>query len=254
MNENIVCFYHEYEENGCFSNWYRCDFKYAKMKFTSMEQYMMYHKVIMFRQYELADRIMETDDPAIIKKIGRTRFNNFNSYLWDKTCCQIVKRGLRAKFEQNEDLLEALLNTKDKLLVECSSRDKKWGIGIDINDPMRFDVELWDGDNLLGRLLMEVREELKIAKANGTLGYIDALDKDFPLWHMKAGELKRIPKFYDAIHAYSDTLIGKHEKNCFLYDCPLTEWELAMRVNMGGGLPAIGFYEMKQDLFDTMRY
>ena len=28
-DENVVCFYHEYEENGCFSNWYRAEFEYA---------------------------------------------------------------------------------------------------------------------------------------------------------------------------------------------------------------------------------
>ena len=56
-DENVVCFYHEYEENGCFSNWYRAEFEYAGKRFTSVEQYMMYHKVIMFRQYDLATKI-----------------------------------------------------------------------------------------------------------------------------------------------------------------------------------------------------
>ena len=37
-DENVVCFYHEYEENGCFSNWYRAEFEYAGKRFTSVEQ------------------------------------------------------------------------------------------------------------------------------------------------------------------------------------------------------------------------
>jgi len=70
---------------------------------------------------------------------------------------------------------------------------------------------------------------------------------------MMAGELKRIPQFYDAIHAYSDTLRGHHERDAFYNGCSLYHWEIAMRTNMGGGLSAIGFYEMKQDVYDTVR-
>ena len=51
-DENVVCFYHEYEENGCFSNWYRAEFEYAGKRFTSVEQYMMYRKAITFGDTE----------------------------------------------------------------------------------------------------------------------------------------------------------------------------------------------------------
>lgn len=74
-----------------------------------------------------------------------------------------------------------------------------------------------------------------------------------PEWKMTAGELKRIPQFYDAIHAYSDTLKSNRVKNIFFNDCSLEQWEIAMGNNMGGGLPVIGFYEMKQDVYDTAR-
>lgn len=54
---NVVCFYHEYEENGCFSNWYPASFEYAGQHYNCVEQYMMYQKVLMFRQYDLAEKI-----------------------------------------------------------------------------------------------------------------------------------------------------------------------------------------------------
>ena len=94
----------------------------------------MYHKVLMFHQFDLADKILQTDDPAVIKKLGRTHFSEFNADIWDKTSYAIVKRGIRAKFFQNEDLLKKLLNTEDKILAEASLKDTKWGIGIDIRD------------------------------------------------------------------------------------------------------------------------
>ena len=104
---------------------------------------------------------------------------------------------------------------------------------------------------------MQVREELSqelFAAPNGRLNYIDATElKQIPEWKMTAGELKRIPQFYEAIHAYSDTLKGHRVKNTFYNDYSLEQWEIAMGNNMGGGLPVIGFYEMKQDVYDTAR-
>ena len=196
-DENVVCFYHEYEENGCFSNWYRAEFEYAGKRFTSVEQYMMYHKVIMFRQYDLATKILSSDDPSVIKKLGRTHFPEFDAALWEKTCYAIVRRGVRAKFEQNPDILQLLLATDEKILAECSLKDTKWGIGLAIDDPDCYHPSQWNGKNYLGRILMEVRDDLRRASALGKLGYEDAKDIDFPLWHFYAGTLRRNPKFYD---------------------------------------------------------
>ena len=115
----------------------------------------------------------------------------------------------------------------------------------------------WKGKNLLGRILMEVREELRqelIASLNGHLEYVEARELN-PIteWNMTAGELKRIPQFYDAIHAYADTLKDYRVRNIFYNDFSLYQWEISMRENMNGGLPIIGFYEMKQDVYDTVR-
>lgn len=253
----MIGFFHENEEYGCFSNWYPAEFEYAGKHFANSEQFMMYHKVLMFHKHDLANQIMQTSDPAKCKKIAGQKFPEFNSDLWEKTCVTIVKRGVKAKFVQNPDILQKLLDTGNALLAECSPFDKKWGIGIDINDPDRLVIAKWKGKNLLGRILMEIREELRqeIQSApEGKLRYIEARGLE-PIheWNMTAGELKRIPQFYNAIHAYSDTLKTYHEKDVFYNGYSLYDWEIAMRTNMGGGLPAIGFYEMKQDVYDTVR-
>lgn len=252
---NIIGFYHEYDDYGCFSNWYSAGFDYAGKHFANSEQFMMYHKVMMFRKYELADMIMDTEDPSKCKKIAGQKFPEFVSELWEKTCYAIVKRGVKAKFVQNEDIQKTLLDTRCALLAECSPFDKKWGVGIDISDPNRYDISKWIGKNLLGRILMEVRDEIRQEMAfspDGRVHYTDARALDpIPEWNMTAGELKRIPQFYAAIHAYSDTIFLSKIKDVFYNDSSLYHWEMAMTTNMGGGLPAIGFFEMKQDIYDT---
>lgn len=251
---NVICFYHEYDDYGCFSNWYQTEFKYGRETFSSVEQYMMYHKAAMFHEWEILEKIMATKDPAEIKKLGRSYMKHFNPYVWDKTSYTIVKRGIRAKFEQNPELREVLLETDNCILAEASLRDIRWGIGVADDDVARYDVSKWNGRNLLGRALMEVREEFRRIGEKSPIEYVDAFDADFPEWHMTPGELKRNPIFYNTIHAYADTLPGDYEKNCFYNDGPIYMWEISMRTNMGGGLPAAGFWEMKQELFDILRY
>lgn len=252
-DKNIICFYHENEEFGCLSNWYKAEFEYAGEHFSSVEQYMMYHKVLMFHEFGLAEKIMKSDDPATIKRLGRTKFPAFNGDLWDKTCYAIVKRGVRAKFEQNPDLLEILVATGNKILAEASPKDTKWGIGIAQDDPRCYMVKKWAGKNLLGRILMEVRDELRKAKELNAIGYVDAQEVDFVEWNMSAGELCCVPRFRAAIKAYADTLRGDWERDCFYNQGELKRWEVAMRTNMGGGLPVIGFWEMKQEILDILR-
>lgn len=59
-----------------------------------------------------------------------------------------MEAALLAKFSQNEDLLKVLLDTTEELVY--SSTDNYWGIGGDAR-----------GKNMLGRLLMQVRENLR---------------------------------------------------------------------------------------------
>lgn len=255
----MIGFFHEDEEYGCFSNWYPAEFVYAGKRYANSEQFMMVQKVMMFGKYDLADQIMQTADPAKCKKIAGQKFPEFDASLWEKTCRTIVKRGVKAKFAQNEDILQVLLGTGNALLAECSPYDKKWGIGIDISDPDRFTVAKWQGKNLLGRILMEVRQELRqeilVSSSSGdSLKYIDAVDlKPIPEWNMTAGELKRFPQFYHAIHAYAYTIKGYHNREAFYHGSSLYSLEANKSIGKFKEYPEAGFYEMKQEVYDIAR-
>ena len=64
------------------------------------------------------------------------------------------------KFGQNERILGFLLSTIGKVLVEASPHDRIWGIGLRQNDPRAMNPGQWQGTNLLGSALMDVRAEL----------------------------------------------------------------------------------------------
>ena len=124
----IIGFYHENEIYGCLCNWYPAEFNYAGKHYANSEQFMMYHKVMMFGREDLAENIMQTSDPKQCKAIGGQPFPEFKSPTWEATCYTIVKRGVKAKFSQNTGIRNILLHTQDALLAECSPIDKKWGI------------------------------------------------------------------------------------------------------------------------------
>ena len=73
---------------------------------------------------------------------------------WINEKLTVMRNILRAKVDQHEYVRRKLLATGDRELVEDSWRDDFWGWG-----PSR------DGKNMLGRLWMEVRTELKAHKS-----------------------------------------------------------------------------------------
>ena len=158
---NVVCFHKPNDENGYLSNWYLSHFTLNGITFTSMEQYMMYTKAVVFGDIEIAKHIHSTDDVAKIKALGRS-VKNYNDSHWNGIRQIIVYEGLYAKFSQNEELKKQLLSTGDAVLAECSIRDTIWGIGLSMRSPDRFDQAKWKGQGLLGYAIMLVREKLKV--------------------------------------------------------------------------------------------
>ena len=157
--ETVICFHDPNEENGYFSNWYLSDFYVDGIKFSSMEQFMMYNKAIIFHDKSMAENIMSTNDVSKIKEYGRD-VKGYDDPYWNGIRQVIVYRGLYEKFSQNVELREKLKNTGNSILAECAVRDKIWGIGLSMTDPDRFDRTRWKGKGLLGYTLMMVRDRL----------------------------------------------------------------------------------------------
>jgi ribA/ribD-fused uncharacterized protein len=54
------------------------------------------------------------------------------------------------------DMMQQILATEDRMIVEASPFDKIWGIGFDENNALSAPFSKW-GQNLLGQELMKVR-------------------------------------------------------------------------------------------------
>ena len=155
-SENAEFFW---ETDSPFSQWCGAKFEINGITFNCAEQYMMYSKAIAFGDDEIAQKILETDDPSEQKQLGR-QVKDFDEEFWNEICNEIVYEGNLAKFSQNEELQKSLLTTDDKTIVEINPKDKIWAIGLGRNDE-RINIPVqWQGENRLGKILMRVRDEL----------------------------------------------------------------------------------------------
>lgn len=142
-----------------FSQWFKSIFVEDGITFSSAEQYMMYHKALLFNDTEIAKEIMSISDVKKIKAFGR-KVSGFNDKIWTENRETIVYNGTFLKFTQNQKLKTKLLSYPDKIFVEASPHDKIWGIGLHFNDVLALDKKTWKGLNLLGEAITKVRDDL----------------------------------------------------------------------------------------------
>jgi ribA/ribD-fused uncharacterized protein len=145
---------------ACFSQWFPFEFEENRIFYKTAEHYMMAGKAKLFNDHEILEQILKAETPNQAKSLGR-KVKNFDPKLWNEHKYEIVKQGNLLKFSQNEEFKEFLLSTEDKILVEASPYDKIWGIGMLETNPKAENPLQWNGENLLGFALMEVRDELR---------------------------------------------------------------------------------------------
>jgi hypothetical protein len=142
------------------SNFKYCTILSGGNKFSNTEQLFMYHKAVFFEDDEIAEKILATPVPYEAKALGRL-VKGYNDEDWNKVRYDVMYQANLLKYTQNEDLKKKLLETGDKILVEVNPRDNIWGIGMDENNPDILDESKWNGQNLLGKVLMDVRNKLR---------------------------------------------------------------------------------------------
>ena len=154
----VVFFWKDDEENGCFSNWFRRKFVIDDFEYLFVEQYMMAQKAKLFHDSERYTAILRATQPWECKDLGQQE-KSFDSKAWNAVKYEVVKVGNKAKYEQNPDLRSKLLETGDAILAEASPSDAIWGMSLDAATATETSPSEWPRQNLLGKILMELRAE-----------------------------------------------------------------------------------------------
>lgn len=153
---------HVYFWEGPFSNWHPAEIvdPINGNKFANTEQGFMWYKATFFGDKTIAESILNTSDPAVVKHLGRI-IRGYNDKAWETVRLGYMNYVNYLKYSQDEGLKKILIETGEKILVEASPYDKVWGVGLSENDEKILESKHWQGRNLLGISLMIVRDMVK---------------------------------------------------------------------------------------------
>jgi len=140
------------------SNFYPCQVEYEGLVYPSVENAFQAAKTAPHRRTPFT-RV----SPKEAKKMGRKVPLLGGISRWESKKVKVMEELVRRKFTQNPDLREKLLKTGDALLIEGNRwGDEFWGVNLKKPDPN----SPWEyrGKNVLGQILMKVRDELRRQK------------------------------------------------------------------------------------------
>lgn len=143
-----ILFYSTRAEYGEFSNFWRAIIAIDGKVYPTTEHYFQAQKYATVNP-ERAEQIRTAPDPRTAADFGRNRKYPIRQD-WESVKDEVMMTALRAKFTQHPKLGELLLSTGDEELIEDTTYDYYWGWGTNRN-----------GKNMLGKLLVRLRTELR---------------------------------------------------------------------------------------------
>ncbi|MBO4787352.1 MAG: NADAR family protein [Lachnospiraceae bacterium] len=153
----MLAFYNYCNELRQFLPDYEKHFDVDGKNFTSLTQYLEYSKAKVFGDEKTAWSIYLANDAAEARNRAKN-IAGFDETRWHASIGAALYRALMGRVKERPEDILALLKTGDETLVFCNSPDEWLGIRQGSSDPDVQDMTKWKGHNLLGFLLMEVRE------------------------------------------------------------------------------------------------
>lgn len=145
-SETVIYFNRTAGPYGFLSNFARSPLRLKETIWPSVEHYYQAQK---FAGTEYEQLIRLAASPALAAHLGRDRTRPLRPD-WPDVRLEVMHQALRAKFGQHARLCQQLLATGSARLVEHTRRDAYWGDGGDGR-----------GQNHLGRLLMQLRDQFR---------------------------------------------------------------------------------------------
>lgn len=142
----VINFYKVNEQFGCFSNFAAYPVELDGKVWPTSEHYFQAQK---FAGTEFQEEIRRVKSPMIAARMGRDQSKPLRAD-WERVKDEVMRRAVLAKFTQHAELRDALLAIGDAALVEHKRNDSYWGDGGDGR-----------GRNMLGQILVSVRDELR---------------------------------------------------------------------------------------------
>lgn len=140
------------------SNFYPCKFNYNGIEYSHSEGAFQAQKTLDMNERKVVAKLTASESKRACGKRGLAKLG-FRVELrpdWESVKDQVMYEVVKAKFTQNPDLAQKLLETGDAELIEGTTwHDNYWG------NCTCAKCSGITGRNQLGKTLMKVRQELK---------------------------------------------------------------------------------------------
>lgn len=124
------------------SNMYECDIMFCGRKFSCVENFFQAYKCKTIEEFNKFKGINGYDSKYLGRRVTLRED-------WNDIRVNVMRKALYLKFNQNEELRYKLFGTRGYELIEGNNHgDCYWGVCKGV------------GENMLGKLLMEVRDNL----------------------------------------------------------------------------------------------
>ncbi len=141
-----IYFYHAVDAYGCFSNFSLHGVELKGVWWLTTEHYFQAQKFA-GTHHEEEVRLIKT--PKQAAEAGRDLKRPLRTD-WEQVKDDVMREAVRQKFRTHKEIQRILLETGEEELIENAPGDYYWGIGAD-----------GSGKNMLGQILIEVRNELR---------------------------------------------------------------------------------------------
>ena len=148
-----------YTKHSPLSNFYHVHFEVNGIVYQNMEQYLSFHKAMLFEDHKAAENIKKETNPGVIKQLAK-QIQGFKHEVWRQEIDTILDVGLAAKFQQNQPIGQFLMQTGTTTIVEANKYDTLCAVGKSLYDEDIWDSKGWHGDNRMGKALMRLRKKL----------------------------------------------------------------------------------------------
>jgi ribA/ribD-fused uncharacterized protein len=128
--------------------------------YATLEHYFQAMKAKEFKDDEMYEKIVKAKTAKAAKALGK-KVKGFEKEIWDSKRDDVMRVGLRTKFVQHPELRKQLQETGERMIGEADARNKYWGIGTSVTSEKSKHPDKWAGQNKLGKMLMDLRQEFK---------------------------------------------------------------------------------------------
>ena len=148
-----------HSKHSPYSNFAYAPIVYKDNRYICNEQAFQHTKATVHNETIIAQKIMKTDDPIIMKRLGD---KITASDEWNNSQNDFMEVLVDIKFDQNPKLGKKLVETKQKPLLEATL-SSHWGIGMPLTHPdLKKKSFVSKGKNFLGKLLENKREDMRL--------------------------------------------------------------------------------------------